>query len=53
MRVKPHEKQVNDVFSQPSYFEDAFSSNLPDYTTALPGNISPDPSDNLSKFLSP
>nr|GEV33114.1 reverse transcriptase domain-containing protein [Tanacetum cinerariifolium] len=38
--------------------EDAFSSNFPDYTmaspkyfTALPGNISPNPSDNLSKYL--
>ncbi|GJY14703.1 hypothetical protein Tco_0385125 [Tanacetum coccineum] len=38
--------------------EDAFSSNFPDYTPTspdyfpvLPGNISPDPSDNLSKYL--
>nr|GEU51969.1 hypothetical protein [Tanacetum cinerariifolium] len=38
--------------------EDAFSSNFPDYTTASPnyfpaslGNISPDPLDNLSKYL--
>nr|GEY32855.1 hypothetical protein [Tanacetum cinerariifolium] len=31
--------------------EDAFSSNFPDYTTASPGNISPDPPDNLSKYL--
>nr|GEW13730.1 reverse transcriptase domain-containing protein [Tanacetum cinerariifolium] len=38
--------------------EDAFSSNFPDYTTtspnyfpASPGNISPDPIDNLSKYL--
>nr|GEU41189.1 hypothetical protein [Tanacetum cinerariifolium] len=38
--------------------KDAFSSNFPDYTTAspnyfpsLPGNISPDPPDNLSKYL--
>ncbi|GKD40303.1 putative reverse transcriptase domain-containing protein [Tanacetum coccineum] len=38
--------------------EDAFSSNFPNYTTtspnyfpASPGNISPDPPDNLSKYL--
>nr|GEY35188.1 ribonuclease H-like domain-containing protein [Tanacetum cinerariifolium] len=38
--------------------KDAFSSNFLDYTTALPnyfpatlGNISPDPPDNLSKYL--
>nr|GEW42933.1 reverse transcriptase domain-containing protein [Tanacetum cinerariifolium] len=38
--------------------EDVFSSNFPDYTTALPNyfpasprNISPDPPDNLSKYL--
>nr|GEW80597.1 hypothetical protein [Tanacetum cinerariifolium] len=31
--------------------EDAFSSNFPNYTTASPGNISPDPPDNLSKNL--
>nr|GEU85091.1 hypothetical protein [Tanacetum cinerariifolium] len=31
--------------------EDAFSSNFPDYTTASPRNISPDPPDNLSKNL--
>nr|GEV90713.1 retrovirus-related Pol polyprotein from transposon TNT 1-94 [Tanacetum cinerariifolium] len=43
----------NDVFFQPptSNIKDAFSSNFPDYTTALPGNMSPDPSDNLSKYL--
>nr|GEV12129.1 hypothetical protein [Tanacetum cinerariifolium] len=41
-----------------SNIEEAFSSNFPDYTTtspnyfpALPGNISPDPPDNLSKYL--
>nr|GEV49517.1 hypothetical protein [Tanacetum cinerariifolium] len=34
-----------------SNIEDAFSSNFPDYTTASPRNISPDPSDNLSKYL--
>nr|GEU29338.1 reverse transcriptase domain-containing protein [Tanacetum cinerariifolium] len=41
-----------------SNIEDAFSSNFPDYTTALPnyfpaspGNISLDPPDNLSKYL--
>nr|GEU54001.1 hypothetical protein [Tanacetum cinerariifolium] len=34
-----------------SPIEDAFSSNFPDYTTALPGNISPVPLDNLSKYL--
>nr|GEX29794.1 hypothetical protein [Tanacetum cinerariifolium] len=34
-----------------SNIEDAFSSNFPDYTTALPRNISPDPPDNLSKYL--
>ncbi|GJT33316.1 putative reverse transcriptase domain-containing protein [Tanacetum coccineum] len=40
-----------------SDIEDAFSSNFPDYTPTSPdyfpassGNISPDPSDNLSKF---
>nr|GEU88989.1 putative ribonuclease H-like domain-containing protein [Tanacetum cinerariifolium] len=31
--------------------DDAFSSNFFDYTTASPGNISPDPPDNLSKNL--
>nr|GEZ55802.1 hypothetical protein [Tanacetum cinerariifolium] len=38
--------------------EDAFSSNFPNYTMASPnyfptssGNISPDPPDNLSKYL--
>nr|GEU29500.1 hypothetical protein [Tanacetum cinerariifolium] len=41
-----------------SNIEDAFFSNFPDYTTASPnyfsaspGNISPDPPDNLSKYL--
>ncbi|GJW93165.1 hypothetical protein Tco_0172837 [Tanacetum coccineum] len=41
-----------------SDIKDAFSSNFPDYTLTLPnyflvlpGNISPDPSDNLSKYL--
>ncbi|GKE86540.1 hypothetical protein Tco_1560282 [Tanacetum coccineum] len=41
-----------------SDIEDAFSSNFSDYTPTLPdyfpvspGNISPDPSDNLSKYL--
>nr|GFB39781.1 hypothetical protein [Tanacetum cinerariifolium] len=34
-----------------SNIEDAFSSNFPDYTTASTGNISPDPPDNLSKYL--
>ncbi|GJZ37523.1 putative reverse transcriptase domain-containing protein [Tanacetum coccineum] len=41
-----------------SDIEDAFSSNFPDYTPTSPdyfpvspGNISPDPSDNLSKYL--
>nr|GEV07173.1 reverse transcriptase domain-containing protein [Tanacetum cinerariifolium] len=34
-----------------SNIKDAFSSNFSDYTTASPGNISPDPSDNLSKYL--
>nr|GEV77960.1 reverse transcriptase domain-containing protein [Tanacetum cinerariifolium] len=34
-----------------SPIEDDFSSNFPDYTTASPGNISPDPPDNLSKYL--
>ncbi|GJX77915.1 hypothetical protein Tco_0324726 [Tanacetum coccineum] len=40
-----------------SDIEDAFSSNFPDYTPTLPDyfpassrNISPDPSDNLSKY---
>nr|GEU60501.1 hypothetical protein [Tanacetum cinerariifolium] len=33
-----------------SNIEDAFSANFLDYTTASPGNISPDPSDNLSKM---
>nr|GEX76311.1 hypothetical protein [Tanacetum cinerariifolium] len=31
--------------------EDAFSSNLPDYTMASSRNISLDPPDNLSKYL--
>nr|GFA63308.1 hypothetical protein [Tanacetum cinerariifolium] len=34
-----------------SNIEDAFSSNFSDYITASPGNISPDPPDNLSKYL--
>nr|GEU49346.1 hypothetical protein [Tanacetum cinerariifolium] len=34
-----------------SNIEDAFSSNFPHYTTASSGNISPDPPDNLSKYL--
>nr|GFB49554.1 hypothetical protein [Tanacetum cinerariifolium]GFB64277.1 hypothetical protein [Tanacetum cinerariifolium] len=34
-----------------SNIEDAFFSNFLYYTTASPGNISPDPSDNLSKYL--
>nr|GEV93013.1 hypothetical protein [Tanacetum cinerariifolium] len=34
-----------------SSIEYAFSSNFPNYTTASPGNIFPDPSDNLSKYL--
>nr|GEV74989.1 hypothetical protein [Tanacetum cinerariifolium] len=34
-----------------SNIEDVFSSNFPNYTTASPGNISPDPPDNLSKYL--
>nr|GEZ73935.1 hypothetical protein [Tanacetum cinerariifolium] len=34
-----------------SNIEDAFFSNFANYTTASPGNISPDPSDNLSKYL--
>nr|GFB11273.1 hypothetical protein [Tanacetum cinerariifolium] len=34
-----------------SNIEDAFSSNFSDYTTASPGNISPDPPDKLSKYL--
>nr|GEV81767.1 hypothetical protein [Tanacetum cinerariifolium] len=50
------------VTSSPNHpttdIEDAFSSNFPDYTTASPnyfpaspGNIFPDPPDNLSKYL--
>nr|GEU38525.1 B3 DNA-binding domain protein [Tanacetum cinerariifolium] len=50
------------VISSPNHpttdIEDAFSSNFLDYTTASPnyfpaspGNISPDPPDNLSKYL--
>nr|GEX73334.1 hypothetical protein [Tanacetum cinerariifolium] len=34
-----------------SNIKDVFSSNFPDYTTASPGNISPDPPANLSKYL--
>nr|GEZ33946.1 hypothetical protein [Tanacetum cinerariifolium] len=34
-----------------SNIEDAFSSNFLDYTTASSGNISPNPPDNLSKYL--
>nr|GEW40514.1 hypothetical protein [Tanacetum cinerariifolium] len=34
-----------------SNIEDAFSSKFLDCTTASPGNISPDPPDNLSKYL--
>nr|GEU64045.1 hypothetical protein [Tanacetum cinerariifolium] len=55
-------KVVNRVISSPNHpttnIEDAFSSNFPDYTTASPiylpaspGNISPDPPNNLSKYL--
>ncbi|GJX88429.1 putative reverse transcriptase domain-containing protein [Tanacetum coccineum] len=50
------------VMSSPNHptsdIEDAFSTNFPDYTPTSPnyfpispGNISPDPSDNLSKYL--
>nr|GEX19060.1 hypothetical protein [Tanacetum cinerariifolium]GEX42165.1 hypothetical protein [Tanacetum cinerariifolium] len=53
---------VNRVMSSPNHpttdIEDGFSSNFLDYTTASPnyflassGNISPDPPDNLSKYL--
>ncbi|GJT15520.1 putative reverse transcriptase domain-containing protein [Tanacetum coccineum] len=50
---------VEDAFSSNYDVEDAFSSkNSPDYTPvspdyfpALPGNTSPDPSDDLSKYL--
>nr|GFA10306.1 hypothetical protein [Tanacetum cinerariifolium] len=34
-----------------SSIEYAFSFNFPNYTTASPRNISPDPPDNLSKYL--
>nr|GEU85046.1 putative ribonuclease H-like domain-containing protein [Tanacetum cinerariifolium] len=34
-----------------SNIKDAFSSNFSNYTTTSPGNISPDPLDNLSKYL--
>nr|GEW85372.1 hypothetical protein [Tanacetum cinerariifolium] len=34
-----------------SNIEDAFSFNFPDSTTDLPENISPDPPNNLSKYL--
>nr|GEY44943.1 hypothetical protein [Tanacetum cinerariifolium] len=34
-----------------SNIEDAFSFNFLDYNTASPGNISPDPLDNLPKYL--
>nr|GEY95441.1 reverse transcriptase domain-containing protein [Tanacetum cinerariifolium] len=55
-------KVVNRVISSPNHpttdIEEAFSSNFPDYTTASPiylpaspGNISPDPPNNLSKYL--
>nr|GEV34998.1 putative reverse transcriptase domain-containing protein [Tanacetum cinerariifolium] len=41
--------------SSPNHFtsniEDAFSSNFLGYTTASSGNISPDPPNNLSKYL--
>ncbi|GKB70586.1 hypothetical protein Tco_0931998, partial [Tanacetum coccineum] len=43
-----------------SDIEDVFSSNFsdytltsPDYFPVSPGNISPDPTDNLSKYLDP
>ncbi|GKE68169.1 hypothetical protein Tco_1526241, partial [Tanacetum coccineum] len=53
---------VNRVISSPNHptsnIEDAFSSNFldytlasPDYFPASPRNISPDPSDNLSKYI--
>ncbi|GKF74432.1 hypothetical protein Tco_0220764, partial [Tanacetum coccineum] len=53
---------VNRVMSSPNHpttdIKDAFSSNFSNYTTASPnyfpvspGNISPDPPDNLSKYL--
>ncbi|GJR30901.1 hypothetical protein Tco_1107133 [Tanacetum coccineum] len=48
----------SNIIPNTSDIEDAFSSNFPDYTPTsldyfpvLPGNISPDPSDNLSKYL--
>ncbi|GJR98399.1 hypothetical protein Tco_0270573 [Tanacetum coccineum] len=50
----------SDVFSQPSYFyiDDAFSSNFlnytptsPDYFPTSPRSISPDPSNDLTKYL--
>nr|GEV68213.1 hypothetical protein [Tanacetum cinerariifolium] len=34
-----------------SNIEGAFSSNFLDYTTASPGNVSPDPPNNLSMYL--
>nr|GEX42983.1 hypothetical protein [Tanacetum cinerariifolium] len=34
-----------------SNIENTFPSNFPDYTAASPRNISPDPLDNLSKYL--
>nr|GFC70190.1 hypothetical protein [Tanacetum cinerariifolium] len=46
---------INRMMSSPNHptsnIEDAFSSNFLDYTMASPRNISPDPSDNLSKYL--
>nr|GEW00558.1 reverse transcriptase domain-containing protein [Tanacetum cinerariifolium] len=56
MLLRVREEEVGDeTMSSPNHptsnIEDAFSSNFPDYTTASLGNISPDPLDNLSKYL--
>nr|GEV34427.1 reverse transcriptase domain-containing protein [Tanacetum cinerariifolium] len=48
--LKPERLKV-DKTTMSSPIEDAFSSNFLDYTTALLGNISPVPPDNLSKYL--
>ncbi|GJV92151.1 putative ribonuclease H-like domain-containing protein [Tanacetum coccineum] len=60
--LRSQESREGRVMSSPNHptsdIEDAFSSNFPDYTPTSPdyfpvspGNISPDPSDNLSKYL--
>nr|GEV28452.1 hypothetical protein [Tanacetum cinerariifolium] len=49
--LKNKARKISSPNHPTSNIEDSFSSNFPDYITASPGNISPDPPDNLSKYL--